>query len=201
MGQRQGVDDEAEGARQGGGVEEGAAEEGHGEKDVGIDLAHFLEGIYLHGGDEADLGEDDAVQCQHQEKEGRDGEPCAEGEGEGADDGRGEERPEERRQELSDDEGIGPDGGAHVLLQALVIDPLRVDGRDAVEADIHGVQREDARHDEVKVRPAVQRDAAPQAPAEGHQIEERRHHAGDEELRQAALQHHPVPPKDRPDIK
>ena len=54
-----------------------------------------------------------------------------------------------------------------------------MDRRYAVEADVHGVQGQNTRNQEINIGSAVGRlNAAAQPPAKGYQIQEWRYHAG-----------------------
>ena len=117
------------------------------------------------------------------------------------DDGRRYERAHDSGRHLTDQEGVGPDWRDHVLLEALVVDALRVHRCDAVEADVHGIEREDARHEEIEVGARADLDAAPEAPAERDEVEHRRDHAREDELRHAPLEHDPVAPEHRRNVK
>ena len=95
------------------------------------------------------------------------------------DDSGGNQPPQNSCQHFSDYISIRADGGDDIFFNALVIHPFRMDRRYAVEADVHGVQGQNTRNQEINIGSAVGRlNAAAQSPAKGYQIQEWRYHAG-----------------------
>ena len=151
MRERQKLDEDAHDLGQSLRRKERAAEERHRQQNVCIDLPHLFVCLDLHRRDESNLREDHAVQHEHEEKERGKRELRAEKAGERDDDGRGNESAQYGREHLADDEGRRTDRRDEVLFKALVVNALGMHGNHAVETDVHGIEREDARHEEVEI--------------------------------------------------